>query len=262
MADAQVFWPAFMAAIESQDSKLVLRVVQEYSHLLNQRFGPRQDTPLVVAVIQNRWDFAYILLDSGADPNMAAGDGRLPLYEASYLADVQLTEVLLAYGGDPSVSNGYYTPLLSAAAMGKKAVVDCLLAYDTGLAAYENECGDTALSCAYRFGHAEVCLSLLVAGAGLAMSKRRAIADIDGHKFMTGRRRCDEVFEVRETGGGGDVALTWWAGWRAKTGGAVRTHTTVVLPLMLPVWCCCSGSTTGCRSPTSCTARVRSTTRA
>ena len=68
---------------------------------------------------------------------------------------------LLENGANPEISNGFSTPLMSAARNGHEAVVKLLLSRDDVTVNHQNHDNDTALSCAAQNGHQAVVKLLL-----------------------------------------------------------------------------------------------------
>jgi ankyrin repeat protein len=45
------------------------------------------------------------VLHAGADPNAKSREGATPLHTAAYTGDLEIAEMLLAYGADPSATD-------------------------------------------------------------------------------------------------------------------------------------------------------------
>lgn len=90
---------------------------------------PETDT-LIRAAEEGNVEAIRTLLDSGADPNDARGDGLTPLHLASLNGHTEAARILLAAGADvgPESRIGAYTPLHLAARGGHPDVVELLLA--------------------------------------------------------------------------------------------------------------------------------------
>jgi ankyrin len=85
-------------------------------------------TPLLPAISSKKWDIVPILLDHGADPNVADSSGFTPLLLASGSGSAQTVALLLGHGAriDTASKDGD-TPLIEAAQYGRKDVVKLLL---------------------------------------------------------------------------------------------------------------------------------------
>jgi hypothetical protein len=84
---------------QDKDGKTALAYVFDYG------FSP--DSPISA-------EEARVLLDHGADPNLATRDGVTPLFRAVERIYVSSVEVLLAKGADPSIKGYGKTPLEKA----------------------------------------------------------------------------------------------------------------------------------------------------
>lgn len=135
-------------------------------------------TPLQYAVIMKQYNAVEILLDAGADPNVAYKEKPAPLCSA--LEQPKIARLLLDKGANPNVgfSRGF-TPLTYAACFGHQHAVEVLLDYG---ATVDLECfgvdeplndwlkGWTPLMCATLRGHHGIVR--LLAEAGADMSRR------------------------------------------------------------------------------------------
>ena len=108
---------------------------------------------------------ALRLLESGADPNEAEGDGTAALHYAIEKNDTALVERLLDSGADAVRVNRYgVTPIHIAALNGNAAIVSALLARGVDANAALPE-GETALMTAARSGDVDTLRVLLDGGA-------------------------------------------------------------------------------------------------
>ena len=104
----------------------------------------------------NYEDVVHLLLERGAEPNMADQHGRAPLHYATSEGHKDVVQNLLDRGAEPNMAaqNGW-TPLHSAANKGHKEVVQLLL--DRGAEPnMADQHGRTPLSCALQMGHTDV----------------------------------------------------------------------------------------------------------
>jgi len=125
---------------------------------------------LVQAAAKNHGNIVQILLEAGANPNLANGKA---LQRASLNGAVEACEALLNGGGDPNCASDFaaYVPLHYAAQVGSLPVVRVLL--DRGatvdLPCHADQCGPfngwNALHFAADGGHLPVVQALLDAGA-------------------------------------------------------------------------------------------------
>jgi ankyrin repeat protein len=127
--------------------------------------------PLGLASFFGRFEAAEILLDAGADPNTPASNPAKvsPIHSAAAHRDKErsflLCRLLLERGADPNVAQaGGWTPLHQAATQGKREVVDLLLAHGASPGAVSDD-DRTPAQMAEVKGHKEI-QALLEAHAG------------------------------------------------------------------------------------------------
>ena len=125
----------------------------------------RNTNPLMLAAKNNHKDVVYLLLDRGAEPNMADQDGNTPLHEAANEGHKDVVQLLLDGGAEPNrADQDGWTPLHDAADEGHKDVVQLLL--DGGAEPnMAEQSGDTPLHRASLEGHKVVVQLLLEKGA-------------------------------------------------------------------------------------------------
>jgi ankyrin repeat protein len=119
-------------------------------------------TGLGLACFFRHCETATFLLDSGADPKLAASNalGVAPLHSALAAGVSDLAGLLLDRGADPNAREaGGLTPLHTAAALGNREMIARLLHAGAEAGAKSND-GKTPADLARQYGHAEVAESL------------------------------------------------------------------------------------------------------
>jgi len=118
--------------------------------------------PLGLAVFFGRLEAAQALLDAGADPNTPASNPFrvCPIHSAAAHRDpgrsLELCRLLLERGANPNVAQaGGWTPLHQAATHGRRAVAELLLAHGASREAVSED-GRTPLQMAEAKDHAEI----------------------------------------------------------------------------------------------------------
>ena len=126
----------------------------------------RKQTPLILAADNGNMNMACLLLEKGAEPNMANENGVTPLHMAACRGHHHVVELLLDRGAKQNTANDGSTPLLYAADKGYKDVVLLLLkrGADPNIAGPR---GYTPLHAAAYKGHKGVAQILLSNGAEL-----------------------------------------------------------------------------------------------
>jgi ankyrin repeat protein len=117
--------------------------------------GPRGgDSALIVAAADGKLPIVRLLLQRGANPNVAGGDTYTPLQAAARNGYAEVAQLLIDAGADVNAASGRYgyTPLAGAARYGHVEVIKLLL--DAG-ADRETRVDDgrTALQLAQKYGH-------------------------------------------------------------------------------------------------------------
>lgn len=103
-------------------------------------------TPLMSSVFFNQPDAAALLLENGANPDLAASDGRTPIIYAAGWADAPMVESLLDRGVTINARSreGWTALMFAAGSRGDASSVDLLLAKGADTS-FRNKWGQTAL---------------------------------------------------------------------------------------------------------------------
>jgi ankyrin repeat protein len=141
-------------------------------------------TPLMYAVLYGDVEAMRVMLDHGADPNVANDAGATALMWA--ISDEGKTALLLDYGADPNaVAEDRATPLsIAAARVGSSRVVTLLLDYGAS-----PNVGGQALAQAANAGDPDVFRLLVQHGADLKSAGGTAL-------MLAGRANCAICFEM------------------------------------------------------------------
>jgi ankyrin repeat protein len=106
----------------------VAKILISKGAVVDRKGGKDGDTALGFAAMAGRADMVQMLLEAGADPNIANRKGHTPLLRAAAHADSTAAELLLDAGGDPNTaSDRGFTPLMQAAHYGNDKVGMLLL---------------------------------------------------------------------------------------------------------------------------------------
>lgn len=138
--DLDLFEAVALGAVESVEAHLAASP-ETANAVAPDGFGP-----LGLAAFFGRLDIAEILLDAGANPNTPAANAfRVrPIHSAAAHRDrdrsLKMCTLLLERGADPNVAQaGGWTPLHQAAAHGRKEAVELLLAYGASTEALSDD---------------------------------------------------------------------------------------------------------------------------
>ncbi|KAK4383461.1 Neurogenic locus notchprotein 1, partial [Sesamum angolense] len=124
--DKRAFTPLHYAAEKGDVLMLVLLISGGASVDIMSDYG----TPLHMAIAYRHKDAVQVLLDNGADSDLAGCDFFTPLITSIFANSFDCLEVLLKAGADPNIPGGgmyCMTPLGQAAANGATRIIDCLL---------------------------------------------------------------------------------------------------------------------------------------
>jgi ankyrin repeat protein len=157
---------AIFGAIRSGNHRLVSELLSREKEVVNAR-DRHAETPLMQAGVYSDAAMVKLLLDQGADVNLASRDGATALMRAA--GDFAKVQLLLERGAQVEAkSNMGRTPLLIAAAFpGNVKTVRLLLAKGAKVND-QDQYGDTCLTSACKRGDAEMAKVLLAAGADVA----------------------------------------------------------------------------------------------
>jgi ankyrin repeat protein len=114
-------------AVEAGDRAALVGLLDRQPELARAR-GTNGNDLLGIAGTRDDLDLVRLLLQCGADPNRGNAYGWTPLHQAGYGNRRDLAELMLAAGGDPSLSarGDGGTPLVAALFWGHREVVDLL----------------------------------------------------------------------------------------------------------------------------------------
>jgi ankyrin repeat protein len=126
---------------------------------------PENNTPLHIAVANNKKESVKALLDNGANPNAISNLDETPLIIAVKNENIEIAEILLRDSADINLADRYdATPLHYASIYGYFYIVDLLLYYDA--AVYKKTVdGTTPLMAAIWSGFADIADLLMQNGA-------------------------------------------------------------------------------------------------
>ena len=74
---------------------------------------PQRKTPLVRAILGDRFEVVKVLLENGADINYPDGSGRYPVYFCCTSTNVEMLKYLLGKGGGKDINRGPFPMLVS-----------------------------------------------------------------------------------------------------------------------------------------------------
>ncbi len=136
-------------------------------------------TSLFLSAEKGRTDMAAVLLQAGANPNMASVERVTPLMAASYVGATEIVRLLLEKGAQTDLLDRMNKPAILYAA-GQGHVESLRLLLDRGVPvnhAYVNQL--TALMWAAGQGHVEATRLLLARGADAALRDDRGLSAAD-----------------------------------------------------------------------------------
>ena len=152
----EIFEAAAMGNVD-----IIRRVLSSFMVDIN--FRRESGSPLTQAAMEGHTDVVYLLLDKGAEPNMATPNGSTPLHYGASEGHQGVVQGLLKRGAEPNMADQHgRTPLHHAAGKGHKDVVQLLL--EKGAAPnMADHFGWTPISIAQN-GHTDIANMLTEAG--------------------------------------------------------------------------------------------------
>ncbi|MDQ6707619.1 MAG: ankyrin repeat domain-containing protein, partial [Acidobacteriota bacterium] len=128
-------------------------------------------TPLAWAVVRCNLELAKLLLEAGANPNLANEQGIGPLNIAITNGSPGMVELLLGKGADANIAReSGETPLMTAARLGQIEIMKMLLDYHADVNVREKRFGQTALM--WAAGHPAAVQFLVQHGADVHASSK------------------------------------------------------------------------------------------
>lgn len=165
----------------SDDTDSALKTI--FSYAINQTVieaTATQANPLLQrAVERGQEKQVRELLEQKVDVNERAEAGWTALLYASAQGYPRIARLLLEAGANPDIANVHsITPLMYSALYGNEAVCKLLIDYGAGLN-LQDVYGETALMVAARTGHPKIAKLLLTAGAETGIRNRQAQSALD-----------------------------------------------------------------------------------
>lgn len=125
-------------------------------------------------------EIVRILLEAGADANLADEDGVTPLTVAAQNGHFEVVKILLKAGADVNLASKHgVSPLLLAAQNGHTDIVKILLEAHAHVDSIFKTYGSTPLLQAIRFGHTAILKMLLQRGADIYHSDKNGMIPLD-----------------------------------------------------------------------------------
>ena len=164
--------------------------------------------PIVEAAREGDVDAVRHLIESGADVNVAGGDGMTPLHWAAEHGDLEITRLLLEAGADVAAGTriGTYTPLHLAARGAHTASVRLLVEVGAEVTAATTNSGATPLHLAAAADGGEDAVSALIEAGADVNAKERAAGGQTPLMFAASYGRTESA--KRLLAAGADPAVT------------------------------------------------------
>ncbi len=173
--DAKGPYGAHFETAASYASVEVVRAFLDAGATIDLRTGSSKDTALIAACEKKRLDVARLLLDRGADPNLADNNDMAPLHHASHVFDpapgaglpesVEVCRLLLDRGAEIDLQDGNGRTALHWAVEENNEGVFELLLERRANPDLKQWAGDTALTLAHRHNRKAMFDKLRAAGA-------------------------------------------------------------------------------------------------
>ena len=175
--------------------------------LMGAGFASSSD-PIVEAAREGDVDAVRHLIESGADVNVAGGDGMTPLHWAAEHGDLEITRLLLEAGADVAAGTriGTYTPLHLAARGAHTASVRLLVEVGADITAATTNSGATPLHLAAAADGGEDAVSVLIEAGADVNAKERAAGGQTPLMFAASYGRTESA--KRLLAAGADPAVT------------------------------------------------------
>ena len=159
-------------AVKAADTSAVRSLLQKRADV--NVAEPDGSTALYWAAEKNHVEIAQLLIRAGANPSARTRYGATPLAMASLNGNAALIELLLKAGADfNTVTANNETVLMIAARTGVAAAVKTLLSHGADPNAREDHRGQSALMWAATEGHVEVVRALIAAGADIGARSKQ-----------------------------------------------------------------------------------------
>lgn len=122
-------------------------------------------TPLILAIEKGYYEIVELLIENGADVNLASFWGRLPLHSALEKGNTEISELLIAKGADINARDRFgNTTLINASESGLISIVELLIAKGADIHAIADN-GNTPLMGAIKNESPDIVKFLLLKGA-------------------------------------------------------------------------------------------------
>ena len=162
---------------------------------------PSSSDPIVEAAKKGDVETVRRLIESGADVDVAGGDGMTSLHWAAERGDVEITRLLLEAGADAAAGTriGTYTPLHLAAEGGHTATSELLIESGADIAAATSRGGATPLHLAAAADGGEGIVAALIE-AGADVNAKERVAGQTPLMFAASYGRTESVQKLMAAG--------------------------------------------------------------